>query len=76
MKNIRNYYQVVHKQQIRDPNTRKLHVSEHIDNCCSKTINQKFTVVPILKVNGEDKSKQIASENWLIKLFEPKLNKF
>ena len=58
--------------QIRDPSTRKPHVSEHIDNCCSKKINEKFTVVPILKVIGEDKFKQIASENWLIKLFEPK----
>ena len=35
----------------------------------------QFTVVPILKINGEDKTKQIASENWLIRVCKPKLNK-
>jgi len=64
----------VHKQQIRDPSTRQLPVSEHIDMCNKNSKNIQFTVVPILKINSDDKTKRIAAENWLIKLFNPKLN--
>lgn len=65
----------VHRQQIRDPSTRQLPVSDHIDNCNKIGTKLQFTVVPLLKINGDDKDKRIAAENWLIKLFNPKLNK-
>ena len=37
----------VHKQQIRDPNTRMLQMSHHIDNCTQ--LDPKFQVIPFFK---------------------------
>ena len=40
---------MLHKQQIRDPHTRMLRVSKHIDECAAgKT--QQFTIVPFYKI--------------------------
>ena len=37
----------VHAQQIRDPSTRQLPLSEHIDICCQT--NPKFTMFPFFR---------------------------
>ena len=39
----------VHNQQIRDPSTRMLKVSEHIDNC-AKHLNPKYFIYPFYKM--------------------------
>ena len=65
----------VHCQQIRDPSTRQLPVSDHLETCNRNPSKLHFMVVPILKINSDDKAKRIAAENWLINLFNPKLNK-
>ena len=65
----------VHRQQINDPSTRMLPVSDHLDSCNKDTSKLQFTVVPLLKIKSDDKNKRIAAENWMIDLFSPKLNK-
>ena len=65
----------VHRQQIRDPSTRQLPVSDHLETCNRNPSKLQFMVAPILKINSDDKAKRIAAENWLINLFNPKLNK-
>ena len=40
---------MVHNQQIRDPRTRMLGVSEHIDEC-AVGLTRKFTIFPFYKV--------------------------
>ncbi len=41
----------VHNQQIRDPNTRMIQVSGHIDTC-AHTINPKYYVFPFYKMHN------------------------
>lgn len=62
----------VHAQQIRDPSTRQLPLSEHIDNCCANS--PKFTMFPFFKMHSESISARLAKENYFIKCFKPKLN--
>ena len=47
----------VHAQQIRDPSTRKIPVSAHLDNC-SQT-DPKFIIFPFLKLKRENSSASI-----------------
>ena len=37
---------MVHEQKIRDPSTRQMPVSKHIDNCCK---TQPFSIFPFYK---------------------------
>ena len=53
----------VHRQQIRDPSTRQLPVSDHLETCNRNPSKLQFMVVPILKINSDDKAKRIAAEN-------------
>ena len=62
----------VHAQQIRDPSTRQLPLSEHIDICCRT--DPKFTMFPFFKMHSESISARLAKEKHFIKCFNPKLN--
>ena len=62
----------VHEQQIRDPSTKQMPVSKHIDNCC-KT-QPKFSVFPFYKFQTDDVTARLAKERYFINVFSPKLN--
>ena len=62
----------IHAQQIRDPSTRQIPLSEHIDNC-SRSI-PKFQMFPFLKMHTESISARLAKEKHFIRCFKPKLN--
>ena len=62
----------VHAQQIRDPSTRQLPLSEHIDICCQTS--PKFTLFPLFKMHSESVSARLAKEKHFIRCFSPKLN--
>ena len=62
----------VHAQQIRDPSTRQLPLSGHIDICCQT--DPKFTMFPFFKMHSESISARLAKEKHFIKCFNPKLN--
>ena len=62
----------VHAQQIRDPSTRQLPLSGHIDICCRT--DPKFTMFPFFKMHSESISARLAKEKHFIKCFNPKLN--
>ena len=63
----------VHKQQIRDPSTRQLPLSTHLDICCKKS--PKFSVFPFYKFQNNDVSARLTKELYFINIFKPKLNK-
>ena len=62
----------VHEQQIRDPSTRQMPVSAHIDNCC-KT-EPKFSIFPFYKFQNDDVSARLSKERYFIDVFSPNLN--
>ena len=62
----------VHAQQIRDPSTRQLPVSTHIDNCCKS--EPKFSMFPFYKMKTETPSARVVKEKYFIKCFKPILN--
>ena len=62
----------VHAQQIRDPSTRQLPLSGHIDICCQT--DPKFTMFPFYKMHSESISARLAKGKHFIKCFNPKLN--
>lgn len=62
----------VHAQQIRDPSTRMIPLSAHLNECC-KT-EPKFQMFPFFKINNESTSARLNKENYFIKCFKPKLN--
>ena len=64
----------VHEQQIRDPSTRQMPVSAHIDNCC-KT-EPKFSIFPFYKFQNDDVSARLSKERYFIDVFSPNLNTF
>ena len=64
----------VHEQQIRDPSTRQIPVSKHIDNCCKS--QPKFSIFPFYKFQTDDVSARLAKERYFIDEFSPKLNMF
>ena len=64
----------VHEQQIRDPSTRQMPVSTHIDNCC-KT-QPKFSIFPLYKFQTDDVSARLAKERYFVDVCSPKLNMF
>ena len=63
----------VHDQQIRDPSTRQLPLSEHLDNC-AKTV-PKYSIFPFYKFHSSDVSARLSKERYFMNIFEPKLNK-
>ena len=62
----------VHAQQIRDPATRKIPVSAHLNNC-SQT-DPKFIMFPFFKLKTENSSARLAKEHYFIRCFKPFLN--
>ena len=64
----------VHNQQIRDPNTRILFVSEHL-NVCAQQMNPKYHIFPFYKMYSDSTSLRRAKEHYFIKLLKPKLNR-
>ena len=64
----------VHNQQIRDPNTRILFVSEHL-NICAQQMSSKYHIFPFYKMYSDSTSLRRAKEHYFIKLLKPKLNK-
>ena len=63
----------VHNQQIRDPRTRMLKVSEHIDTCAN-TLTQKYQIVPCYMMYSESTSLRRANERNFINTLKPNLN--
>ena len=61
----------VHNQQIRDPKTRMLYVSGHIDICAHQLI-PKYMIFPFYKMYSESVSFRCAKENYFINLLKPK----
>ena len=62
----------VHVQHIRDPSTRQMPVSKHIDNCCETQPN--FSIFLFYKFQTDDVSVRLAKERYFIDMFSPKLN--
>ena len=63
----------VQDQQIRDPSTRQLPLSSHLEQC--SPINPKFSIFPFYKFHNNDVSVWLCKEKYFIKIFNPKLNK-
>ena len=61
----------VHRQQIREPQLRKLPISKHLAYCTSPD-NPRFTICPILQKN--DKTQREILESNLITKYKPELN--
>ena len=62
----------IHAQQIRDPSTRQIPLSGHLDTC-GKT-DLKFLMFPFFKLKSENTSARLEKEKYFIKAFKPKLN--
>lgn len=62
----------IHAQQIRDPSTRQIPLSEHLDKCSK--LNPKFMMFPFFKLQTENTTARITKETYFIKCFKPKLN--
>ena len=63
----------VHKQQIRDPDTRMLGVSAHIDECAAG-LTPQFTIFPFYKILSSTESMRKNKERFFILKFKPALN--
>lgn len=63
----------IHNQQIRDPNTRMIQVSGHIDTC-AHTINPKYYIFPFYKMHIENSIIRKTKELYFIRKFKPQLN--
>jgi ribosomal protein S27E len=62
----------VHEQQMRDPSTRQMPLSKHLDEC---SVNEpKFSIFPFYKFHHDDVSARLAKEKTFIQYFSPKLN--
>ena len=64
----------IHNQQIRDPKTRMLKVSEHIANC-AHALNPKYNIFPFYKMYSESTTLRRAKEKLFINTLKPKLNR-
>ena len=62
----------VHDQQIRDPLTRQMPMSGHLDKC-SKS-NPKFGIFPFYKFHNDCLSARLSKERYFIEVFKPPLN--
>ena len=63
----------VHKQQIRDPHTRMLGVSEHIDECAAG-LTPQFTIFPFYKILSPSEGMRKNKESFFILKYKPVLN--
>ncbi len=63
----------VHNQQIRDPNTRMLAVSSHIDICANRK-TPKYHIFPFYKMKTEQTLARKVKELHFIRTFKPDLN--
>ncbi len=63
----------VHNQQIRDPATRMLKVSGHIDSCASSK-NPKYHIFPFYKMKVEEITARKLKEMYFIRTLKPELN--
>ena len=65
----------VHRQQIRDPATRMIPLSEHIDLCAANNIPQ-FRIFPLYQfADTATEQIRINKENLFIRKYRPKLNR-
>ena len=64
----------VHNQHIRDPKTRMLKMSEHIDNC-PNLLELKYNIFPFYKMYTDSVTLQWSKEKLFINLLQPKLNR-
>ena len=62
----------IHAQQIRDPSTRQIPLSSHLDICCQT--DPKFQMFPFFKIHSELASVRLSKESYFINCFKPKLN--
>lgn len=69
--NLRNR-RTVHDQQVRNPSTRQMPLSAHLDHC-SQT-NPKFSMFPFYKFHTNDVSARLLREKYFINIFKPTLN--
>ena len=60
----------IHKQQIRQPETRQIPLSEHLDLCG----NGNFKIMPFYKCINKNETLRIETEIYFSKLFKAKLN--
>lgn len=60
----------IHRQQIQNPNTRMIPLSEHLDVCG----HGNFKVFPFYKMNDSDVNNRLLKEKHFMKIFKPKLN--
>ena len=63
----------VHNQQIRDPRTRILKVSTHIDTCASSH-TPEYHILPFYKMNKQSAIARRDKEANFIQTFKPALN--
>ena len=63
----------IHNQQIRDPRTRMLRFSGHIDECASH-LNPKYYIFPFYKMYIENTTLRRAKKQLFINSLKPKLN--
>ena len=63
----------VHKQQIRDPHTRMLGVSKHIDECAAG-LTPQFTIFPFYKILSPSEVMRENKERFFISKYKPVLN--
>ena len=62
----------VHIQQVRDPLTRQMPLSAHLDTCFNTY--QKFSIFPFFKMQNDNVSARLSKEEYFIKIYKPKLN--
>ena len=63
----------VHKQQIRDPHTRMLGVSKHIDKCAAG-LTPQFTIFPFYKILSPSEVMRKNKERFFMSKYKPVLN--
>ena len=63
----------VHKQQIRDPSTRMLGVSKHIDEC-AVGLTPQFSIFPFYKILSSSENMRKNKEKLFISKYKPVLN--
>ena len=54
----------VHLQQVRDPSTRQVPLSKHLDECCKK--DPKFSIFPFFKFHSNDVSARLNKESFFL----------
>jgi hypothetical protein len=62
----------VHEQQMRDPTTRQMPLSKHLDECSKWEL--KFKIFPFYKLFTNSDSARLAKEEQFINIFQPQLN--